>query len=84
MHRCLPYDGSFTRSLVAVEGILTALKRALPSLGLELDIRKTTVLGPGWVLASCPLAVAKPLHLQECTEVLELPSIHFTLYATAV
>jgi len=39
-------DGVFMGSVAEVEGMLTALKHTLPPLGLELNLRKTTVWGP--------------------------------------
>jgi len=47
MHRWYLDDGVFMGSVVEVEGVLAALKQALPPLGLELNMRKTTVWGPG-------------------------------------
>jgi len=62
-----------------VEEVLGALQRTLPPLGLELNLRKTTVWGPGLVPASSPLAAATRLHQEGGTEVLGVP-IHCPLY----
>jgi len=43
MHRWYLDDGVFMGSVVEVEAVLAALQRALPPLGLELNMRKTTV-----------------------------------------
>jgi len=72
-------DGGFLGSVAEVEEVLGALQKILPPLGLELNLRKTTVWGPGLVLASSPLAATARLHLEWCTEVLGVP-IHSTLY----
>jgi len=64
---------------VDVEGVLAALQQALPPQGLELNMRKTTVWGPGLVPATSPLAAATHLHLEGGTEVLGVP-IHSPLY----
>jgi len=56
-------------SVTEVEGVLTALQHALPPLGLELNLRKTTVWGPGLVPAASPLAASTLLHLEGGTEV---------------
>jgi len=68
---------------VEVEGVLAALQQALPPLGLELNTRKTTVMGPGLVPATSPLAAATRLHLKAGTEVLGVP-IHSHLYHSPV
>jgi len=65
-------DGVFLGSVAEVEEVLGALRQTLPQLGLELDLRKTTVWGPGLVPASSPLTAATRLHLDEGTEVLYL------------
>jgi len=39
--------------------VLAALRQALPTLGLELNMRETTVLGPGLVPAASPLSAAR-------------------------
>jgi len=54
MHRWYLDDGVFMGSVVEVEGVLAALLQALPPLGLELNMRKTTVWGPGLVPATSP------------------------------
>jgi len=43
MHRWYLDYGVFMGSVVEVEGVLAALQQALPPLGLELNMRKTTV-----------------------------------------
>jgi len=63
--------------------VLGALQRTLPPLGLELNLRKTTVWGPGLVPASSPLAAATRLHLEGGTQVLGVP-IHCPLYPSPV
>jgi len=83
MHRWYFDDGVFMGSVAEVEGVLAALKRALPPLGLELNMRKTTVWGPGLVPATSPQAAATRLHLQAGTEVLGVP-IHSPLYHSPV
>jgi len=60
-------------TVAQVEGVLGALTQTLPPLGLELNLRKTTVWGPGLVPASSPLAAAARLHFEEGTEVLGVP-----------
>jgi len=70
--------------LVAEVGeLLGALRKALPPLGMELNLRKTTVWGPGLVPASSPLTAATSLHLEEGTEELGEP-IHSPLYQSPV
>jgi len=59
--------------------VLGALRQTLLPLGLELNMRKTTVWGPGLVPASSPLTAATRLHLEEGTDVLGVP-IHSLLY----
>jgi len=83
----LPSGGDLQRWYLD-DGILmgsevTALQHALPPLGLELDLRKTTVWGPDLVPAASPLAAATRLHLEEGTEVLGAP-IHASLYPSPV
>jgi len=70
-------------SVTEVEGVLTALQHALPPLGLELNLRKTTVWGPGLVPAASPLAAATRLFLEVCTELLGVPT-HSPLYPSPV
>jgi len=70
MHRWYLDDGVFLVSVAEVEEVLGALQQALPPLGLELNLRKTTVWAPGLVPASSPLAAATRLNLQGGTEVL--------------
>jgi len=72
-------DGVFLGSVAQVEVELGALQQTLPPLGLELNLRKTTVWGPGLVPASYPLAAATRLHLEGGTDVLGVP-IHSPLY----
>jgi len=79
MHRWYLDDGVFMGSVVEVEGVLAALQQALPPLGLELNMRKTTVWGPGLVPATSLLASATRPHLEAGTEVLGVP-IHSSLY----
>jgi len=55
----------------------------LAPLGLELNMRKTTVWGPGLVPATSLLAAATRLHLEADTEVLGVP-IHSPLYHSPV
>jgi len=62
---------------------LGALQRPCPLLGLVLNLRKTTVWGPGMVPASSPLAAATRLHLEEGTKVLGVP-IHCPVYHSPV
>jgi len=76
-------DGVFMGSVVEVEGSTTALLQTLPPLGLELNLRKTTVWGPGLVPAASPLAAATRLHREGGTEVLGVP-IHSPLYPSTV
>jgi len=52
-------------------------------LELELNLRKTTVWGPGLMPASSSLTAATRLHLEEGTEVLGIP-IHSPLYHAPV
>jgi len=70
LHRCYLDDGVFLGSVAQVEEVLGALQRTLPPLELELNLRKTTVWGPGLVPASSPLAAAARLLLEGGTEVL--------------
>jgi len=56
-----------------VEEVLGVLRQTMPPLGLQLNLRKTTVWDPGLVPASCPLTAATRLHLEEGTEVLGVP-----------
>jgi len=63
--------------------VLAALQQVLGPLGLELNMRKTTVWGPGLVPATSPLASATRLHLEEGTEVKGVP-IHSPLYHSPV
>jgi len=85
MHRWYHDDGVFMGSVVEVEGVLAALQQALPPtpMGLELNMRETTVWGPGLVTAASPLAAATRLHLEEGTGLLGVP-IQSPLYASAV
>jgi len=53
-----------------VEEVLGALRQTLPPFGLELNLRKTMVLGPGLVPASSPLEATTRLHLEWGTEFL--------------
>jgi len=76
-------DGVYLGLVAEVEEVLGALQRALPPLALRLNLRKTTVRGPGLVPASSPLAAATRLHLEEGTEVLGVP-IHCPLYPSPV
>jgi len=71
LHRWYLDDGVFMGSVAEVEGVLAALQQTLPPLGLELNLRNTTVWGPGLVPAASPLAAATCLHLEVVTEVLE-------------
>jgi len=57
-------------SVMEVEGVLTAPQHTLLPLGLELNLRKTTVWGPGLVPVASLLAAATRLHLEGGTEVL--------------
>jgi len=50
LHRWYLDDGAFLGSLAEVEEVLGALQQALPPLGLELNLRQTTVWGRAW----CP------------------------------
>jgi len=59
------------------------LARHPAPLGLELNMRKTTLWGPGLATSASPLAASTRLHLEEGTEVLGIP-IHSTSYASAV
>jgi len=80
MHTWYLDDGAFMGSVVEVEGVLAALQQALPHpLGLELNMRKTTIWGPRLVPATSPLAAATRLHLEEGTEVRVVP-LHSPLY----
>jgi len=83
MHRWYLDDDVFMGSVVEVEGVLAALQQALPPLGLELDMRKTTVWGPGLVPATSLLASATRFHLEAGTEVQGVP-IHSPLYHSPV
>jgi len=79
LHRWYLDDGVFLGSVAEVEEVLGALRQTLPPLGLELNLRKTTVWGPGLVPASSPLTAATRIHLEEGTEDLGVP-IHSPLY----
>ena len=83
LHRWYLDDGVFLGSVAEVEEVLGALQHTLPPLGLELNLRKTTVWGPGLVPATSPLAAASRLHLEGGTEVLGVP-IHSPLYHSPV
>jgi len=83
LHRLYPDDGVFLGSVAEVEEVLGALRKTLPPLGLELNLRKTTVWGPGLVPASSTLTAATRLHLEEGTEVLGI-QIHSPLYQAPV
>jgi len=63
--------------------VLTALQQTLPTFGLELNLRKTTVCGPGLVAATSPLAAATRLRLDGGMEVLGVP-IHSPFYSSPV
>jgi len=63
--------------------VLGALTQTLPSLGLEFNLRKTTVCGPGLVPESSALTAATRLHLEEGTKMLWVP-IHSPLYHAPV
>jgi len=52
LHRWHLDDGVFMGSVAEVEGVLTALQQTLPPLGLELNLHKTTLWGPGLVPAA--------------------------------
>jgi len=54
LHRWYLDDGVFLGSLAEVEEVLGVLRWTLPPLGLELNMRKTTVWGPGLVTTSSP------------------------------
>jgi len=69
--------------MAEVGDVLGALRQTLPPLGLQLNLRKTTVWGPGLVPASSRLTAATRLHLEEGTEVLGVP-IHSLLYHAPV
>jgi len=62
--------------------MLGTIRKTLPPLGLELNLRKTKVWGPWLVPASSPLTAAPRLHL-EGTEVLVVP-IHSPLHHAPV
>jgi len=62
---------------------MRALQQILPPLGMELNLRKRTVWGPGLVPASSPLAAATRLHLEGGTEGLRVP-IHSPIYHSPV
>jgi len=49
LHRWYLDNGVFLGSVVVVEEVLGALRQTLPKLGLELNLRKTKVWGPGLV-----------------------------------
>jgi len=66
-----------------VEGVQTALQYTLATLGIELNLRKTTVWGPVLVPAASSLAAATWLHLEEGTEVLGVP-IYYPLYPSTL
>jgi len=74
MHRWNLDDGVFMCSVVEFEGVMAALQQALPFLGLEINVRKTTVCGPGLMPATSLLRAATRLHLEEGTDVLGVPS----------
>jgi len=54
LQRWYPDDEVFVGSVAEVEEVLGALRQTLPSLGQELNLRKTTVWGPGLVPARHP------------------------------
>jgi len=83
MRRWYLVDGLFMGSVVEAEGLLAALEQALPPLGLDLNMRKTTVWVPTLVPAAFPLAASTRLQQEEGTDVLGVP-ILFPLYASAV
>jgi len=64
LHRWYLDDGVFHGSVAEAEGVLTALQQTLPPLGLELNLRKTTVWRPVLVPAASPLAASTRLHLE--------------------
>jgi len=70
-------------SVAELEGVLTALQYTLSPLGLELNLRKTTVWSPVLVPAASPLAPATRLHLEGGTEVFGVP-VHSALYPSPV
>jgi len=76
LHRWYLDDVVFMGSVAEVEGVLTALQQALPPLGLELDLRKTTVWGPGLVPAASQFAAASRLHLRGASRCWASPSMH--------
>jgi len=76
-------DDGLMGSVEEVEVVLTALQHNLPPLGLKLNLRKTTVLGPVHVPAASLLAAATRLHLEGGTEELGVP-IHSTPYPSPV
>jgi len=66
-------------SVAEVGEELGAIQRALVPLGLQLNLRKTTVWGPGLVATPSPVAIATRLHLEDGTKVLGVP-IHCPLF----
>jgi len=48
-HRWSLDDGVFMGSVAEVEGVLAVMQQALPPLGLEVNMGKTKVWGPGLV-----------------------------------
>jgi len=83
LHRWYLDDGVFLGPVAEIEEVLGDLRQTLPPLGLELNLRKTTVCGPGLVPASSPLTAATRLHLEQGTEVLGVP-IHSPIYHAPV
>jgi len=83
LHRLYLDDGFFLGSVAEVDVVLGALRQTLPPLGMELNLRKTTVWGPGLVHASSPLTSATRLYLEEDMEVLVVP-IHSSVYYALV
>jgi len=61
---------------VEADGVLAAWQQTLPPLGLELNMQKKTVWGPGLIHATSPPAAVARLRLEEGTEGLRLP-IHY-------
>jgi len=83
LHRWYLDGGVFLGSVAEVEEVLGALRQTLPPLGLELNLRETTVWGPVLVPASSSLTAATRLHQEEGTELLGVP-IHSPLYHAPV
>jgi len=60
-------------SVAEVEGLLMDLQHTVPPLGLELNLRKTTVWDPGLALVASPIAAATRQHQGGGTDVLGVP-----------